>query len=197
MKRLRLSYSILNAWSEGKKKDAIEMATGIEKDNSDNYFIKQGKDFHTAWEREIKITGKLPRVFSTENELVDPKTEVKMVVDVEEFTFVGVIDCLDFDTIYEFKTGIKEEFNYTSGIQGLFYAALYERLHEEKIARVVYYKYCYNTCKRFEYEIQANTEDKKWALDWGLKNAREIYKRLEKEGKLDLCRYTEDENENS
>ncbi len=101
--KIKVSYSILNAWAQGKYEDAIKYFFKLEVVKSPQMIA--GQKYHKEWEEEIKKTKKLPEVFGSK-QLVNPLPEQYIKVDINDWLILsGKIDCYDKPTIYEFKTG--------------------------------------------------------------------------------------------
>jgi len=120
----RTSYSILNAWSRGNYSDAIDMFFKKEKEMTS--YMKDGIDFHKKWEYVINQTKQLPKELDNkETKLKNPQCELKLEMPInDKIEFVGVIDCLDEDTLYEFKSGSMSSADYANGLQVDCYAYL-------------------------------------------------------------------------
>lgn len=58
MKTIKLSYSVLNAWSSGRFEDAIGMYLG--KDLPENPYLELGKLMHELWATHILATKRMP-----------------------------------------------------------------------------------------------------------------------------------------
>lgn len=117
--KFRASFSVLDAWAKKDYEQAVRLYFKL--DCFENEAMRQGKEFHNYWEKETKETGCLPEIFGG-MKLKNPKTELKMVVSVNDWLdFVGVIDCYDNPTIYEYKTGISSSSSYARSKQiGLY-----------------------------------------------------------------------------
>ena len=101
--RIKVTYSILNAWASGKYEDAIKYFFRLEVAKSPAMI--EGIKYHEGWNQEILKTKKLPVVFGSK-QLIDPKPEQYIKVDINDWLILsGKIDCYDNPIIYEFKTG--------------------------------------------------------------------------------------------
>jgi len=58
-KTLKLSYSIISNWADGRWEDAIAMYLG--KDLPDNPYLTLGKILHEKWEKYILETNEMPK----------------------------------------------------------------------------------------------------------------------------------------
>lgn len=141
MQKFRASYSVLDMWTRDWE-NAIAMYFKLE-----TYVTRQmqeGREWHEKWAKEIEKTGKLPEVFGA-TPLKNPKPELKLYVpeygkDYEWLELVGVIDCLDDDVIYEFKTGVTNSSGHTKSYQGGVYGIL-ANLHKVKAKQVQIHHY--------------------------------------------------------
>jgi len=139
-KRIKVSYTILRAWEQGKHEDAIRYLFklgGVIQTPA----MKQGSDFHKSWEEEIQKTKCLPKIFG-EKKLINPSPEQYIKVDVNEWlTLSGKIDCYDKPTIYEWKTGRQtSEEVVRSGQVGVY--GVLSTLNKQYVERAEIY--CYN-----------------------------------------------------
>lgn len=101
--KFRASYTILDMWSSGNWEMAIKQYFKLEK------FITpamaDGQRWHEKWRDHVIKTKTMPIEFGGKP-LVNPVVEEKRVVEVAEWLdLVGIIDCLDGSTIYDWKTG--------------------------------------------------------------------------------------------
>lgn len=137
--RIKVSYSILNAWAQGKHEDAIRYFFKLETVTSPAMLA--GRDWHKKWEDEIGRTKKLPELFGGKP-LVNPSPEQYIRVDVNEWlTLSGKIDCYDKPTIYEFKTGRQTSEDIVRSKQVGVYGVL-ATLNKQYVERAEIY--CYN-----------------------------------------------------
>lgn len=101
--KIKVSYSILNAWASGKYEDAIKYFFRLPVPASPAMI--EGRDYHKRWEEEITKNKKLPDIFGSK-QLINPQPEQYIKVDISDWLILsGKIDCYDKPTIYEFKTG--------------------------------------------------------------------------------------------
>jgi hypothetical protein len=122
LNKFRASYSVLSAWNAGSYERAVGMYFKMADFTTDA--MEEGRDFHEKWEREIITTKCLPSCFGSKK-LLDPKTELKLVVQLAEWLeLVGKIDCIDSPTIHEFKTGKTTSEVYANGLQLPIYGVL-------------------------------------------------------------------------
>lgn len=128
MKRFRTSFSILNAWASGNKEGAIDMF--FKRNLIKTEQMSDGIVFHDKWATHILKNKEIPQELSSKPiKLIDPRPELKLEIDLgDNFQFVGIIDCLDGETIYEFKTGRSNSSDYANGKQIDCYAYLLSKL---------------------------------------------------------------------
>jgi hypothetical protein len=122
MNKFRASYSVLSTWNSGQWDRAVKMYFKL--DTFKTEAMADGQEFHELWKAETDKTKCLPEIFGGK-ELIDPKTELKLVVPIEEWLdLVGVIDCIDGNTIYEYKSGKTSSEVYANGVQPGIYGVL-------------------------------------------------------------------------
>jgi hypothetical protein len=139
MQQIKVSYTILNAWEQGRYEDAIKylFKLGVIQTPA----MKAGQDFHKSWENEIAKTKKLPEVFGSKK-LINPSPEQYLQAQINDWlTLSGKIDCYDKPTIYEFKTGKQTSEDVIRSKQPGVYAVLatLNKLYADR-AEI----YCYN-----------------------------------------------------
>ena len=106
MDRLEASFTVLNQWAQGHWQDAINGYFKLEK--LDSPALRAGSKFHTEWETEIRRTGKTPEIFGAKS-LTKPEVELFMSAELAPWLVLrGKIDCIDGETLYEWKTGMTE-----------------------------------------------------------------------------------------
>lgn len=134
----RASYSVLDLWRGGRYEDAVALYFKLE--TYTNAAMELGKQFHQEWQEETEKTGCLPQVFGGAK-MNDPKTEIKIVQHLEPWLdLVGVIDCLDSPTVYEYKTGVTSAAQYANSKQGGIYALL-ATLEGHLVDRIEYHRF--------------------------------------------------------
>jgi hypothetical protein len=120
---MRVSYTLLKLWADGKTSNAIDYY--LKRDFEPTKQMIDGKAWHEKWSAESLKTGRLPEVFGGKFLTPDPKIEVKLVVDLADWLqLVGVIDLLDGNTIYEYKTGVTSSTDYAESLQAEVYSIL-------------------------------------------------------------------------
>ena len=120
--KIKVSYTILNAWAQGRYEDAIKYFFRL--DVIQTPAMLEGQKYHKAWEEEIKKTKKLPEVFGAK-QLINPSPEQYIKVNINDWLILsGKIDCYDKPTIYEFKTGIQTSEDVARSKQPGVYAVL-------------------------------------------------------------------------
>lgn len=170
----RTSYSILNAWSRGNYSDAIDMFFKKEKELSS--YLKDGIDFHKKWEYQIKQTKQLPKELDRkETKLKNPQCELKLEIPINDhIEFVGVIDCLDEDILYEFKSGSMSSADYANGLQVDCYSYLLSRCGYNPIKGMYlhYDQYVSKTDKSLVYLTDTRRQK---AKEWIEKQSESMY----------------------
>lgn len=140
----RASYSVLSMWKAGRYEDAV--AAYFKLATFTNKAMEDGKEFHEQWQKETEETGCLPAVFGGQK-LQKPITEKKVVHHLEPWLdLVGVIDCLDAPTVFEYKTGVTSAAQYANSVQGGIYALL-ATLSEVYVERLEYHVWNQHTKK--------------------------------------------------
>jgi hypothetical protein len=137
--KIKVSYTILNAWAQGKYEDAIKYFFRLEVIQTPQ--MLEGQKYHKAWEQEIQKTKKLPEVFGSK-QLNNPSPEQYIKVNINDWLILsGKIDCYDRPTIYEFKTGRQTSEDIARSMQVGVYGVLstFNKQYVEK-AEI----YCYN-----------------------------------------------------
>lgn len=103
LEKFRASYSVLSTWQSGDWQRAIDMYLKL--DTFSSAAMEAGKEYHKQWEDFVKEFGTLPRVFGGKK-LKNPASEQKIVIEVAPWLdFVFIADCVDGETLYEFKSG--------------------------------------------------------------------------------------------
>jgi len=139
MRRFRASYTVLSLWAKGDYEEAVRAYFKLERYITPQ--MAEGREYHERWQKEIESKGCLPAVFGG-GKLQKPKAELKLVAPVYDWLeLVGVIDCYDRPTIYEFKTGLsKSSMDYASDYQTAVYGVL-ATLSELYTDRAIIYRY--------------------------------------------------------
>lgn len=171
--RFRASVSILNSWSKGYAQDAIEMYFKLPRKT--NEFMEEGLKFHRDWENYINKYKKLhPQLSSLNKPLSDPRTELKLEMEITpEIELVGIIDCLDNSTLYEFKSGTKPSSEYANGMQVDVYSLLceYHGYHPDRAFYLHYDQYLKETDGAM---VWLTEERRKRAREWIIKYSTEM-----------------------
>ncbi len=168
----RASFSILNLWDRGAWEQSLKSYFRLEQYVTPA--MAEGKELHQQFEKEIQETGCLPAVFGGEK-LQNPITEKKIEVQLYDWlTFVGVIDCLDEPTIYEFKTGVTSVGSYANGWQIGAYAILATQgnYYVEKAAILHHNQHTGDTESAYVWLTDQKIED---ATNWIVGTAGEIH----------------------
>ncbi len=135
MTTVKLSYSILNTWMQGRFEEAIAHYLG--KPFPATPAMELGKLKHELWEEYIKENKALPEELGG-GELRDPVSEQKYqkIIPLNEDIQIlvrGVIDLEDQDIITDFKCGLSEPGSYLSGWQLDMYKLLRPNAKEGRI----------------------------------------------------------------
>lgn len=134
---IRVSYSILNAWAHGDIDRAV--APYIGESVEPTQAMIDGKKMHEKWEREVRRTKRLPKVFGG-RKLESPQLELttKRIRKLNDWcALVGALDVKDGTTAIDYKTGKSTATDYVNSKQHEVYQILYP-----EIKRFEYY--CYN-----------------------------------------------------
>lgn len=122
MNKLRASYSLLELWKGGNWERAVKYYFKLEQFLTPA--MADGRKYHEEWNKHIAQNKTLPDCFGAKP-LINPFPEVKKVVQLEDWLeLVGIMDCIDAPTIYEFKTGKQSSEAYASSKQTGVYAVL-------------------------------------------------------------------------
>lgn len=119
MKTLRLSYTLLSLWEMNKTQDAINYY--LKKSTLSSPEITDGRIYDQVWQEEIDTKKEL-HIGRTLIKFKEPHTQVKIVCPYgDRFDLVGVIDCLDNETLYEWKSGTSSSLEYSDSPQVKMY----------------------------------------------------------------------------
>lgn len=167
----RASYSILNAWSSGNWQRAIEMYFKLPYEPTPQMIM--GSEFHKEWENEINTNKTMPKVFGG-MALKDPQTELKIVKQLTDWLeLVGVIDCYDDGTIYDWKTG-KSKQN-ADGFQLKVYQILLPKAKRGEVHHYDQYKKEVNVSM-----VHLTEKTLEEAIEWVMTFSSEMHHYLEK-----------------
>lgn len=115
MKRLRVSYSMLSAMKRGDVNSVMNMYLRKEMPRTEEQ--QEGLEYHRKWEESI-MKRKVVKIGLGEYIFNSPRVEEKHEVEYgQDFTLVGVYDCIDDKRLYEFKTGTQDVFSYVNSYQ--------------------------------------------------------------------------------
>ncbi len=127
----RASYTTLKFWESGNKEQAIAAYYKLPREETPQ--MLSGKLIHQQFETEIKRRKALPKVFGTK-QFKSPMVELKRELLMDDWlTLVGVIDCFDEDTIYDWKTGVTTSEVYAATMQPKVYQLLMESANRFEI----------------------------------------------------------------
>ncbi len=125
---IRVSYSILNSWAKGDIDRAVAPYAGIEIEPTEA--MEYGKKKHEAWEKESRLSGRLPRRFGG-RKLISPQFELntKKIRKLNDWCYLsGVLDVLDGDVAIDYKTGVTPASEYLNSYQHECYQILYPNI---------------------------------------------------------------------
>lgn len=126
MKTIKLSYSILNSWSQGKFEDAVGMYLG--KGLPTTPAMELGKLKHKIWANYIQENKRLPDELGSKelnNPIVEQKYE-KLIPFSDEYQILirGIIDLEDDNTLTDHKCGLSTPSQYLDTLQLDYYKLL-------------------------------------------------------------------------
>lgn len=173
MTKLRLSYSILNLWARGLKDEAVNTIFNLEKKPTEA--MTQGQAVDKLINDMVVNKNKLPPFFNN-LKLKNPKSQYKIKLDYKNFTLVGVLDCYDEGTIYEFKTGKIPSNVYAQGYQVAYYGFLTSKILPVSRIIVLRYNQFFNQSDATLVFYTPSLENK--AINFIEKNTNEIYQYL-------------------
>lgn len=105
MKIFQTSYSTLKEWAAGNYDNALAMY--FKTATYDNEAMALGRIAHDEWEKEIKQTGCMPRVFGGAKLSGKQKTEAFVVKKITDWLVIrGKIDLDDGEVMYDWKRGM-------------------------------------------------------------------------------------------
>lgn len=122
--KLRLSYSLLQTWQRGETDRAIAMYHRLMTPSTPQ--MEEGKEIHREISQHILTFKRLPD-YMPQIQLKNPVPDHEVIVSYNElFDLKGIYDCLDEDTVHEFKTGVMTSSEYANADQIPFYFLLDE-----------------------------------------------------------------------
>src|SRR3990167_5481324 len=144
MKRLRLSYSLLNAWHWGKKEQALN--TYLHIPTEINPAMQRGIDFDDNVQAAIQSMGVFPREIGG-FKLKSPEAQKRIEVEYsDKFDLVAVLDVWDNPVIYETKcSSAKDAGEYADDFQIPFY---FLTLKKKNIEASKAWIFAYNWAKK-------------------------------------------------
>ena len=181
---LRVSFSILDPLSRGNIDEALLRFWRVVREPTQAMI--EGKMLHEQFQSEVKETNCLPKVFGGAK-LIKPETELKIKTVIDDWIeFVGVIDLLDQNTIYEYKTGKSGLNAYGKSWQ----IRCYQKLAEDngfsiKDAYIFYFNQHKQIANKGKVYLSEKTKEDatEWIRTWAseLKCALDISKQLDSE----------------
>ncbi len=139
MKKLRASYSLLNAFEKNQIDLCVDMY--LHKQTFRNQGMEDGVTIHKQFEAEINKNKKL-KLGKYKFEFTNPKCELKKYVNYNDFIDLSVVfDVVDEPILYEWKTGASTgSMEYATKEQIPMYFLACELLgYDVKTAKVVHY----------------------------------------------------------
>jgi len=122
MRKLRLSYTLMNLWQMGKVDEAISYYFKLERKTTEA--MEQGIVVDRLIKQTIEKERRLPD-FMGGVKLINPKPQLKIEISYNDyFDLVGVIDCYDEGRMFEFKTGKLTSMDYLKSYQTKLYSLL-------------------------------------------------------------------------
>jgi len=173
----RASFSVLNSWSKGYAKDAIDMYFKLPRET--NQFMEDGLKYHKSWQEYIEKNKKLhPQLSSLNKPLNDPKCELKLEMPINDhIEFVGIIDCLDEPILYEFKSGTKPSSEYANSVQMDLYSMLL-KYHGYNTERGFYLHFDQYVKETDSAMVWLTDQRRANALEWLLEKAEQMHEYL-------------------
>lgn len=176
MKKLRVSYSILNAWDQGNKQQAIDAF--LHKPMRPSKAMEMGTKYHQDWSKYVLSQKKLPEEFGGFS-LSEPVSEVKIVRELPQAVqLVGIVDLYDKPTIYEFKTGRRSASSYALSKQHM----VYHLLLDGEPTKAIYMRYDQYSQQADAAIIHLSTELMEITTEWVLNTSTELREELERQG---------------
>lgn len=120
MSKLRLSWSLINAWKNQRYDDAVRMYLHLPSETTPQ--MEEGIKWHKRWEKGSQ-KGKL-EIGEVRLNYLSPEPEKEITVNFDEFFDLKCrLDCLDRDQrlFDEYKTGVLSSKEYARGGQPDFY----------------------------------------------------------------------------
>lgn len=177
MNKLRLSYTLLRLWEQGKKDDVCAYVTKTSEELTGDA-IEQGKAWDQIVAESIKQTGKLPKEFGG-LELKDAFCQEKKVIELEDFAIVAKPDIISFtgEDVYEIKTGKFTSGDYANTMQVPIYLFVFDT---SKKGIILHYDQAIDQMDWFM--IHKTDQLMNEAKDYILKNGNEIKEYLTAQG---------------
>ena len=173
---IQLSHTFLLLWSQGRIDEALKAYYHIESVKSEALIY--GINFHKKLEDEI-INNKKIKLGKTELSFENPLCEVKHKVPYNEISSLsGVYDCLDGNTLYEFKSGVQSSLEYTQSYQLGIYFLIAKKLNIE-IERGIIVHYNQHEDKSDVSIVYNTNREREKAINFIDSLSYEIYKYFE------------------
>lgn len=177
----RVSFSILDPWSHGDYDEATRRYLRIPSPPSQA--MEDGTLFHRSWQTETTDSKRLPAVFGGTT-LKNPSTELKMECVIDDWIqFVGVIDCMEDDTIHEYKTGSRNSIVWASTMQTRCYQVLTE-FNGFRPKKALIHHFNQHTKKVTHSKVYLTDHSRQMATEWIRTYASELHEALANTGQL-------------
>lgn len=112
MKKLRLSYSLMETWERGDVKGTIDCYFHVDKKTTKQ--MEDGKRIHKDIGEYILRYNNLPDYMNFNYTFTIPEVEKEVIVPYNEMLDIkGVFDCLNLPDLFEFKTGVSNSLEWT------------------------------------------------------------------------------------
>lgn len=120
MRRIRLSFSLLSLWKQGKIDQAVESYFHIPS-SFQTPAMDAGLAIHQEIAEHVKTHNSFPNYLPCFS-LNSPITEKKVVTKFNDlFELSGQFDLIDGETLYEYKTGVTDSMEWAQSGQLSFY----------------------------------------------------------------------------
>jgi len=134
--------------------------------------MADGIRYHKLWAEYIDKNQAMPVEFGGEK-LLEPKTELKRVINLAPWLdLVGVIDCFDTSTIYEFKTGKTSSQDYANSKQPIVYQVL---MNGEKPNKAIIHRFDQHKNKSDMSIVHLTETSFRTGVKWIVENAKEMH----------------------
>lgn len=177
MTPLRLSYTLLRLWEQGKTDEVCAYVTKTS-DQLVTDAVEQGSAWDKIVQESIEKEGKLPKEFGG-LALKGAFCQEKKTIELEDFVLVAKPDIVSFtgEELYEIKTGKFSSGDYANTMQVPIYMMVFDTV---KKATILHYDQAIDEMDWFL--IHKTEELMKNTKDYVLKNGREVRDYLSNQG---------------